>query len=546
MFISISLWVLLELCSHVLKPSTFKTPHLAQEPSARAPFSLELPDLSGMQITLPVASVPNADLRTLRLNISNPYADKIDYGKIYTVINGEAANTIQSIRSGRNGKVVICDLQSRPRFRLRPGKNVVEITAIDSDNRSFYASYVLIITGTDETRVGSATIESNSVETGSDRLPPTIYLNTPKEILRLVDETEKVSVQGLVVDNMAVSSVLINKEPASLVTAGLGRDLVHIDPSQQSAENTISFSRTVAITTATQAVVIEAADKAGNLTRLTIPVRRREAPVSQEFKGRKYAVVIGVSKYKYPGDGLNNLQYADADAREIRDFLRKPEGGNFASGDILYLENTDATTLSVRSALESFLPRAGPNDLVFLFIAGHGAPDPYSPGTLYFLFHDTKVADMPGTALPMSELQQLLDNRVRAQRVIMFIDTCHSAGVSGKELVTGRQLVQTENNIFNLYASNLFRETGRAVITSSDINEISRESDKWGGGHGIFTWTLLQGLRGDADGNRDHLITAGELFDFVSNHVRIATGFRQNPRALSGLNKDFPLAVAKR
>jgi len=38
---------------------------------------------------------------------------------------------------------------------------------------------------------------------------------------------------------------------------------------------------------------------------------------------------------------------------------------------------------------------------------------------------------------------------------------------------------------------------------------------------------------------------AGELFDFVSNRVRIETAFRQNPRALPGLNKDFPLAVAK-
>jgi uncharacterized caspase-like protein len=84
------------------------------------------------------------------------------------------------------------------------------------------------------------------------------------------------------------------------------------------------------------------------------------------------------------------------------------------------------------------------------------------------------------------------------------------------------------------------------VLTSSDVNEISRESNKWGGGHGIFTWALLEGLRGGADTNTDHFVTAGELFDFVSNRVRIETAFRQNPRALPGLNKDFPLAVAKR
>lgn len=514
--------------------------------SARAPFSLELPDLDGLRITLPVASIPRSDLRTLRFNITNPYADSIDYGKIYTAINGEAANTIQSIKSGRSGKIVTCDLESKPRFHLQHGKNVVEITAIDSSGRSFYASYVLIVTGrTASQNQVTPTIETSSVEVGDDRRAPTIYLNTPKGIVRIAKEAVRLSVQGLVVDDSGpIELVNVNGEAAALSKPGASRSLVHTDADSSAAENGIVFERTIAIGSETRNVIVEARDKAGNITRLILPVRRPEAGVSQQFKGRKYAIVIGVSKYKFPGDGLKNLEYADADARSIRDFLQKPQGGNFSAADILYLENDQATILSVRSALQRFLPRAGPEDLIFLFIAGHGAPDPYAPGNLYFLLHDTKVADMPGTALPMPELQQMLDNSIRAQRVVMFIDTCHSAGISGKELVTGRQLVQTENNIFNLYAANLFRETGRAVLTSSDVNEISRESDKWGGGHGIFTWALLEGMGGAADTNSDRFITAGELFDFVSDRVRIATAFRQNPRALPGLNKDFPLAVA--
>lgn len=550
---ALPLWLaplVLALSAYSFGPSA-SAPHLPDDPPARAPFSLELPDLGGLRITLPVASIPTANLRTLRLKIGNPYADRIDYGKIYTTINGEAANTIQSIRSGRDGKVVTCDLESKPRFRLQPGKNVVEISAIDQDKRSFYASYVLIVSGSavsDPSAASSATIETNSVEGGADRLPPTIYITTPKGAVRVVKETEALNVQGLVDDNAgAVAFVSVNGEPASLSPATGGRTLIQTDAADSSSpgERSIAFQRTVTIGPLTQAVVVEAKDPAGNLTRLTIPVRRREAAVSQQFKGRKYAVVIGVSKYKYPGDGLNNLEYADADARSIRDFLKRPEGGNFAAGDILYLENHEATILGVRTALQRFLPRAGPDDLIFLFIASHGAPDPYDPRNLYFLVHDTKLADMPNTALPMSELQEILDNNVRAQRIIVLVDACHSAGISGKTLVTGRQLVQTENNIFNLYAANLFREAGRAVLTSSDVNEISRESDKWGGGHGLFTWALLEGLRGEADINNDHLITAGELFDFVSNRVRIETAFRQNPRALPGLNKDFPLALAR-
>jgi uncharacterized caspase-like protein len=59
------------------------------------------------------------------------------------------------------------------------------------------------------------------------------------------------------------------------------------------------------------------------------------------------------------------------------------------------------------------------------------------------------------------------------------------------------------------------------------------------------TWALLEGLRGAADTNGDHVITAGEAFGYVSRIVRKETDYRQNPRALSGMNEDFPLAVTK-
>jgi uncharacterized caspase-like protein len=207
------------------------------------------------------------------------------------------------------------------------------------------------------------------------------------------------------------------------------------------------------------------------------------------------------------------------------------------------MENEAATADLVRAALVGFLSKAGPNDLVLIYIASHGSPDPFDPRKLYFILHDTKVADMGRTALGMPEVQELLDHVVRAKRVVVFIDACHSAGISGMKLITGRQLAHQENNIINLYAAKLYTEVGRAVLTSSDVNEISEEGANWGGGHGVFTWALLEGLRGAADANRDYVVTAGELFDHVSNRVRRETNSRQNPRALSGTSKDFPLAV---
>jgi uncharacterized caspase-like protein len=400
-----------------------------QEPS-RAPFSIEIPELGVGPVSKVELTIPTPDIRTIKLTVGQPYADKIGYGEIYTRINGESANVIHSIRRSREGKVVTCELESQPRFHLTPGKNVIEISAVDSDKHPYYASFVLIAGGADKGR-----------------------------------------------------------------------------PSQSGPES---------------------------------------RPAMSKFSGRKFAVVLGVSQYKFQDAGLNNLKYADSDARAVRDFLLSREGGGFAQSDILYMENEAATIDLVRAALMGFLSKAGPNDLVLIYIASHGSPDPFDPGKLYFILHDTKVADMRGTALGMPELQELLDHVVRAKRVVVFIDACHSAGISGTKLVTGRQLVRQENNIINLYAAKLYTEVGRAVLTSSDVNEISEEGPNWGGGHGVFTWALLEGLRGAADANRDHVVTAGELFDHVSNRVRQETSARQNPRALSGTSKEFPLAVVAR
>ncbi|CAN5637432.1 hypothetical protein BH20ACI4_BH20ACI4_31310 [soil metagenome] len=267
---------------------------------------------------------------------------------------------------------------------------------------------------------------------------------------------------------------------------------------------------------------------------------------AEKFTGRKFALVVGVSEYKFTDAGLKNLNYADDDAQAVAGFLQTPAGGGFSSTDIRLLLNRDASLLAVRSALSDIAKRAKPNDLVFIFIAGHGAPDPLAPQNLYFLLTDTKVVDMPQTAYPMNELKQTLDTQILAKRVIVMIDTCHSAGVNQKtkSIVSGRDLVQEgdENNISNFYmTSKLFKETGRAVLTSSDVNEVSQESAKWGN-HGVFTWALLEGLNGGADYNHDKFITAGELFQYTRAAVQKATNFQQNPRALPGSNKDLTLA----
>jgi CHAT domain-containing protein/uncharacterized caspase-like protein len=398
---------------------------------SRAPFVLEMPEISAARHTAPIIRLRNKDVPSLKFRVVEPFASEIDYGKIIVTLNGSGVNRGCEKKADAEGKIVLCGRREDRLggYELQAGKNVIEIKATDRKGREFYASYILVL--------GDKTAAIDKPEIASGK--------------------------------------------------------------------------------------------------------------AEVFRGRKFAVIIGVSDYKFQDAGLKNLNYADDDARAIAAFLQTPAGGGFASSDIKLLLNADASLLAVRSALLETAKRARADDLIFIFIAGHGAPDPVASQNLYFLLTDSKVADMPNTAFPMAELKQILDTQVYAKRVLVLIDTCHSAGVNQKTktLVTTRDLVQEgdENNISNFFLTNqLFKQTGRAVITSSDVNEVSQESAKWGN-HGVFTWALLNGLKGKADLNGDKFITAGELFQFTRASVQKATNFQQNPIALPGSSVNLALAM---
>jgi uncharacterized caspase-like protein len=68
---------------------------------------------------------------------------------------------------------------------------------------------------------------------------------------------------------------------------------------------------------------------------------------------------------------------------------------------------------------------------------------------------------------------------------------------------------------------------GKIILTASGGNEVSSEDDKLK--HGVFTYFLLEGLRGKADMDKDGIITVDEAYRYVSLEVPRATGQEQHP-----------------
>lgn len=252
---------------------------------------------------------------------------------------------------------------------------------------------------------------------------------------------------------------------------------------------------------------------------------------------QRWALLIGISGYAHE---KLRLEYAARDAQRLREVLLQPTAGSFADDHVLLLSDANATLAELTKALRTFLKRPGRDDLVLLFFACHGAHDPERPDNLYLLPHDTDPADISGTALPMREVDLALKETLVSQRVVVFMDSCHSGGVGG-----GFRAHEAAAADFNRYMAELSDARGGvSVLTSAMANEGALEGEQWGQGHGVFTHFVLEGLKGKADAEpRDGIVTVGELFDYVTEQVKQATGDRQHPHMSGSSDRELVLAV---
>lgn len=507
-------------------------------PAPASVFELELPELGVAPTAQPEITIPTPNVETIVLNVLRPQADQIDYGQIGTQVNGQATGLLTEINAGPRGKIVRINLKRYPGYGLVAGRNTVEVTARNQRGREFYTSFVLRTATENRNQEFAYSVVAAQGE--KRQVPPELVLLEPEQeiVVPAGARAQRVRFVGVATAAVAVARVTIDGEPvplrrgAQVTLRGLG--LVN-------ESNRVSFDAFRMVGGDAAQVLVEATDAAGNRTQLRVPVRRGEQEAPAPFSGRKYALVVGVSKFANHAGGLSDLRYADADAQSVTRFLQTPAGGRFDADNILLLTNEQATLASLQKAMKGFVTRPGPDDLLLIFVATHGSPDPFAPQNLYFLTHDTHVDRMPETAFAMKDFKRLLESNVRARRLVLFVDTCHSAGLTGSR---GESARGVENNLISLYAEKLlYQEEGKAIITASDVNESSQEAARWGGGHGVFTHFLLEGMRGMADSNVDLVVTVGELFRFVRQRVRLDTEYRQNPRMLVGTNEDLALAA---
>ena len=192
-----------------------------------------------------------------------------------------------------------------------------------------------------------------------------------------------------------------------------------------------------------------------------------------------YAVLVGVTKFK---DGrVPPLTLSDKDAKDFYDFL-KDRGRFFSSAHITVLPNEKATRANVVKALRKELSGAKKDDVVIIYLSGHGTAHPTEPDEYYFVTHDTDIDNLFVTAGLMNDRN--LFKGIKSDTVLLLADACHSGGMMSG--ITKGLIAKAATGFF----ANLKGLEGRFAIASSLPHERSYEKAVYG--NSVFTHFLLK------------------------------------------------------
>ena len=506
---------------------TARTLHL----KAPAPAAPPAPDATAPPRPSPPAGVrPPAPARptpALAVTISAP-RDQSRFEQESTALAGFAAGG----RGARRLVVTLNGLEVARREESAPASSLAfhtPVTLREGQN-------TLVVTATD----GQGATQQEARTVYYEKVAPlSIAVRYPEDKVRVEDETSVVAALVTGSKGIALVRVDLNGSEVSRFT-GAG-------PSQKS----MAVTAPAKLREGVNVVVVSATDPDGTVRQeiRTITYAPPSAPAAAAAPASRpaparWAVIIGVGDYE--SRDITKLRYAARDAEAVYQVLTGP--GGFKTEHVLLLtDRTERrpTLRNIRWALGTLLARsARKEDTVVIFFAGHGAPEVDPRGVerdglaKYLAPIDVDPDDLFSSALAMDDIQTIF-SRIEAERVVVFIDACYSGAAGGRTFSSTKT---RSTGVDDLFLERLTRSKGRAIVTASRPSEVSIELSALG--HGIFTYYLVEGLKGAADANRDGIVSLQELYEYVEQEVTArarSVGGNQHPMMKGELEGPLPL-----
>ncbi len=439
----------------------------------------------------------------------------------------ERIQLLQKAGSQKGGPSPAERLQQQRELEYKLAELTARQAQLDRLSRQLHAEKARSVQLSQELEKERRERERMSKLAAENKVPPLILITSPEDGQQV--EAGTVRLTGAVEGKQGLKSLQFFLNGRLLPASG-ERGLQQVGGS---APRRMNFDRKIQLDEGYNYIRVVATDVDDLVSEKTLVIHYRP------MRRNVWAVVVGVNDYPR----LPKLKYAVNDAEAFYRLL--VEDNQVPAENVTLLTNENANLVNLRSTLGTKVKNAArESDMVIIFFAGHGATE-RDAGSLdgdglekYLLPFDTDPADLYTTALPMVEVGRIL-NRIRSERLVFIVDACYSGGSGGRTV----SLPGMRATIGDGFLERVVGGRGKVIITASAANEISVEKDDLQ--HGVFTYYLLEGLRGRADLDRDAMVTVDEAYRYVYEQVPRATGQEQHPVKKGSVEGSLVLSIVR-
>ncbi|WP_427163021.1 GUN4 domain-containing protein [Aliinostoc sp. HNIBRCY26] len=283
-----------------------------------------------------------------------------------------------------------------------------------------------------------------------------------------------------------------------------------------------------------------------------IGVRTSNSTVALETGTAKlWLLLVGVNQYQ--DEQIPSLRYPAVDCQGLGMALDAATQG-FPERELkIYHDFGEQPLLeNVRLSLKTMAAATKPNDTILFYFSGHGMLEPSSKQVVLCL-QDTQTDDLINTGLNLQELLQVLADCAAGQQLV-WLDACHSGNLS---FLGARGEISTELNptpeLVELLRQRASKQTGFYALLSCDRQQQSWEFPQLG--HGVFTYYLIRGLRGEAADSQG-IIAADSLYRYVyqqtvayiqkaNQQLRVINQLKKG-RGENSIHAEYPSQTPKR
>ncbi|NDJ16996.1 caspase family protein [Myxacorys almedinensis] len=230
-------------------------------------------------------------------------------------------------------------------------------------------------------------------------------------------------------------------------------------------------------------------------------------------RAKLWVLLIGVNHYD--DETLPTLRYAALDCQGLGEALTAATQA-FPQKEFLIhhdLVSNKPTLDAVQASLQRLVTEAKAEDTILTYFSGHGIVDPASHQTVLCLAN-TQKQNAPSTGLCLQNmLQQLGDCSAHSQ--IVWLDACHSGNITlqgAKGQAVDPALLNPTPQLLDLLRQRAAKSRGFYALLSCDQGQQSWEFPDLG--HGVFSYYLMRGLRGEA-ADAHGVIDADGLYRYV-------------------------------